>query len=109
MNSGKSMRAEYEAKLAAALEIALDAGVLDRCKAHKVVFEGTGDIQQAHELGGGRLSAGALGRTFDNHDEMSEFINEVVVNHRMEECPRCAEEGDERASSHAASAAALST
>ncbi len=102
------MRDEHEAKLAAALEIALDAGVLDRCMAHRFVFEGPGDIQQAHELGGGRLSTGALGSIFESHDEMSEFINEIVVDHKVEECPRCAEEGEERDSSHAASGAALS-
>jgi len=109
MDSGKRMREEHEAKLAAALEIALDAGVLDRCMAHDFIFEGLGDIQQAHELGGSRLSTGALGRCFESHDEMCDFINEVVVDHSTEECPRCAEKGKERASSHAAGRAALST
>jgi hypothetical protein len=103
------MREEYEAKCAAALEIALDAGVLERCRAHDFIFEGLGDIQQAHELGGGRLSAGALGSCFESHDEMSEFINEIVSNHRMEECPRCAEKATERASVNAAAGAAPST
>ncbi len=82
---------EYDSKLAVALEIALDAGVLDRCVMHDAVFEGDGDLQHAFDLGGARLATGALGQNFDGRDDLNEFIAEVVADHRGEECARCRE------------------
>ena len=90
------MKSEYERKLAVALEIALDAGVLERCMIHDVVFEGVGDIQHAFDLGAARLSTGALGQHFDSQDDMNEFIAEVVADHRSEECRSCREQQTEQ-------------
>lgn len=86
------MASEHESKLAVALEIALDAGVLDRCVIHDVVFEGDGDIEHAFELGGARMATGALGQNFDSRDDLNEFIAEVVSDHRGEECMHCREQ-----------------
>lgn len=90
------MKSEYERKLAVALEIALDAGVLERCMIHDVVFEGVGDIQHAFDLGATRLSTGALGQHFDSQDDLNEFIAEVVADHRSEECRSCGEQQKEQ-------------
>jgi hypothetical protein len=82
---------DYDSNMAVALEIALDAGVLDRCAKHDTVFAGDGDLQHAFDLGGERLATGALGRNFDGRDELNEFIAEVVSDHRGEECVHCRE------------------
>ncbi len=82
---------EHDSKIAVALEIALDAGVLDRCVKHDTVFAGDGDLQHAFDLGEARLATGALGRNFDGRDDLNEFIAEVVADHRGQECVRCRE------------------
>jgi hypothetical protein len=79
---------EHEGKLNVALEIAIVAGVLQRCDSHDdFVFQGNNDIEDAYQVGNARFTAGNLRGTFESRREMTDLIKEVVNDHPAGECP----------------------
>ncbi len=96
MGGTKRMMEDHEQQCGAAIGIALQAGVLERCKFHDdAVFEGAADITEAYKLGNAKFSKGELEGIFDDRKEMTDVIKEVVEDHPAEECPFCAKVRDE--------------
>ena len=89
MGGVKAIIQEREARHAAAIKIALDAGVLKECDFHDFLLVGESDIEDAYRLGNSRFSAHSLGRIFENRIEMTDAIKEVVEDAAVE-CPVCA-------------------
>lgn len=96
MGSNKRMMEEHQEKLDAAMQIALQAGVLKQCIDHEeCVFEGSNNIEDAYKLGNTLFTSGKVNGTFSSRREMTDLIKEVVEAHPSEECPRCAKNWDE--------------
>lgn len=92
MGMAKRLLEEHEAKLSAALRIAIDAGALKVCEYHDdCIFDGGVEIENAYKLGNARFSSGKLDGVFETRREMTDCIKEVVEdNYLAEECPLCA-------------------
>jgi hypothetical protein len=88
MGGYKRMMEDAEAKRAAAIEIAIEAGALKRCEYHDDVYEGSRDFEAAYRLGNTKFSRGEAG-AFENRREMTDYIKEVIEDHPAEECPSC--------------------
>ncbi len=87
----KHMMAEHENKRQFALEITIEAGVLETCEFHEdVVFEGRNDIEEAYRLGNKKYTDNKLSGVFASRREMTDFIKSVVEEHLAEECYCCA-------------------
>lgn len=86
---------EQNAKLEAARQIAVDAGVIDTCEYHSDVYiEGREDIESAYKLGNVRFTQGELAGVFESRREMTDLILEAF-NDSGEECYTCARWRDE--------------
>lgn len=69
----------HQRELAEAMEIAIDAGVLQRCEFHShCVYAGNAEIVDAYKLGNFRFSNGELSGAFASRTAMTECIKEVV-------------------------------
>ncbi|MBL4711144.1 MAG: hypothetical protein JKX75_01345 [Gammaproteobacteria bacterium] len=76
-----------------AMNIAIDAGVLTRCKQHEEVVLNAGrDTQEAFLLGNERFSKGELGNVFTFRREMTDAIKDIVAAHQADTCPNCAKQ-----------------
>ena len=74
MGGAKRMMEENESKRAVALEIALEAGVLEQCEFHEdCIFEGGEEIEAAYKLGNSKMSKGDLGDVFESRREMTDL------------------------------------
>lgn len=82
----------HEHKWQTAIEIALEAGVLQECEYHdSVVFEGSeDDITVAYRLGSNKYTAGNVSDVFRDEKEMKDYIRDVVDDNFCDECPSCA-------------------
>jgi hypothetical protein len=88
MGGVKAMIQARESRHAAAIKIALDAGVLKECDFHDFLLEGDSDIEDAFRLGNSRFSSHSMGSIFENRIEMTDAIKEVVED-AAEKCPVC--------------------
>lgn len=96
MGGAKRLMEEQDAKSAAAIDIALEAGVLKQCEFHEgSIYEGGQDIENAYKLGNHRMSRGELEGVFKSRREMTDAIKEVVDENAAEECYACAKNRDE--------------
>ena len=91
MGGTKRMMEEDEAKRRRAIQIALAAGVLQQCEYHDdCIFEGDEEIKSAYKLANHQFSNGEHVDVFEDREEMTDIIKEVVADHPAEECPSCA-------------------
>ncbi|PCI07131.1 MAG: hypothetical protein COB77_05380 [Gammaproteobacteria bacterium] len=73
-----------------AIKIAIDAGVLTRCKTHADgVFTGAVALTEVYTLGNEQYSKGQLEGVFSLRREMLELLEEVIPEYRVEKCPHC--------------------
>jgi len=96
MGQAKHMMEEMESKRAAALSIAIQAGVIEECEFHDACyFDGGADIEDAYKLGNHLFSQGDVKDAFDSRREMTDLIKEVVEENRVaDECQWCAKNFD---------------
>ncbi len=82
-----------EEKRAAALGIALEAGVLQSCAIHEdTIIGGSGEVEEAYDLGDDKFADGSLKDVFDSPDEMKEYIKAVVEENADGECGQCSKD-----------------
>jgi hypothetical protein len=75
-------------------EIAVQAGVLEKCELHEEVYDPLGgDLEAAYKLGNYKFSRGEVS-SFDDRREMTDAIKDVVEQAAME-CHTCAKWRDE--------------
>jgi len=80
-----------ERKQAMAIEIAIEAEVLERCEHHEdCVIKGGQDIEAAYKLGNARFTAGKLEDIFESEEDVTDTIKKVVSDDVPLECPSCA-------------------
>lgn len=80
-------RQEHQVKVAT--QIALEAGVLQRCPYHETILDSGEDIEGAYRLGNARYSAGTYAKDFSDRREMTDAIKKAVED-RSDECFQCA-------------------
>lgn len=96
MGIAKQSLLNHEHKRNIAIEIAVEAGVLERCEYHNdAVFRGTEEITEAYKLGNIRFTEGEVSNKFNGRREMTDIIKEVVEEDPADECPFCAKIRDE--------------
>ncbi|MHC1750923.1 hypothetical protein [Humidesulfovibrio sp.] len=84
---------EYEEqKEGAAISIALQAGVLNRCEFHQeCLFKGESEILDAYKLGSAMFARGAFKDLFDSQRDVTDMIDKVVAENNLDdECSECA-------------------
>ncbi|PCI09341.1 MAG: hypothetical protein COB77_00025 [Gammaproteobacteria bacterium] len=85
------MKEQQDKQNDVALKIAIDAGVLIRCKKHEeIVFNGGEETQEAYLLGNERFSKGELGDVFTYRRDMTDAIKDTVATHQASTCSSCA-------------------
>ncbi|EKO3434118.1 hypothetical protein ACE34P_002524 [Vibrio fluvialis] len=81
-------------KFDVATDIAIQAGVLQLCEyCDSTVFQGSGDIEDAYDLGADMYASGDLGNVFDSEQDMIDAIENTVQSgdHSGEVCFHCDE------------------
>lgn len=92
MSSIKQYMDEMEWKRDVATNIAIEAGALERCdNCDSTVFQGSGDAEEACDLGSTKFENGELDGIFESEDEMLNAIRETVESgdHAAERCFDC--------------------
>ena len=78
------------ARQSVAADIAVEAGVLERCIGHEeILIDLYGDPQEAYALAKKKLDSGDLDVRFDSIQELKDTIDSVVTE-SGDECPICA-------------------
>jgi len=96
MGGAKRMMEENEARRDIALQIVLEAGVLEQCEFHDdCIYLGGEEIESAFKLANHKASDGKLEGVFENRRQMTDIIKDVVEDHAAEECYACAKNRDE--------------
>jgi hypothetical protein len=96
MGCSKRMMEENEAKRGVAIQIALEAGVLEQCSVHEdCIFMGGKDIEAAYKIGNFKFSKDEYSDVFESRREMTDLIQEIVQDHAGEECYSCAKNSDD--------------
>jgi hypothetical protein len=72
------MMDEHEEHRAWGAQIALEAGVLKRCKFHDCVYYADGEIIPAYKLGNYKFTKGELSNIFSERTEMTDAIKGAV-------------------------------
>lgn len=89
MGGNKRLLEEDEAKRYAAVQFAIELGVLERCEYHDdVVFEGSGDLDAAYRAAAASYKRGEHS-IFASQREFTDYIKLVVRDHPADECPSC--------------------
>jgi len=90
MGQAKRELERLEQQEGIALEIAIKAGVLNRCEFHEdVIFEDSGDTEAAYKLANKMFSSGEVSEHFSTRRELTDTIKKVIEN-AAEECYSCA-------------------
>lgn len=85
----KQLEEQNQHKREIAIQIAIEAEVLERCEYHEeCTFEGGVDISEAYKLGNKKFTNGELLDIFESRREMTDLIKEVVEESPLE-CSRC--------------------
>jgi hypothetical protein len=93
MSVVKRQMERNEEKRAAALGIALEAGVLQSCAIHEdTIIGGSDEVEEAYDLGDDKFADGSLKDVFDSPDEMKEYIKAVVEENADGECGQCSKD-----------------
>ncbi len=91
MGENKRLMEKEDEKRNIAIQIALEAGVLESCKVHNDFNYDTGkDIQHAYKLANANYTNDHYIDVFNDRKEMTDSIKEVVEEHLPVECPYCA-------------------
>ena len=91
MGRAKNEMMRQESLLGEATGIAVDAGVLERCEFHsEIVWDLSGDREDAYKLGNARFSKGELLNHFESRRELTDAIKDAIEQSGMDGCPRCA-------------------
>lgn len=83
---------DMEGRTNLATDIAIRAGVLERCEyCESTVFQGSGDIEDAYKLGNTLFSSGEVSDAFSSRREMTDAIKETVESgdHAADCCYHC--------------------
>lgn len=94
MGMAKRHMEEEESKLNVATDIAIQAGVLQRCEyCESTVFQGNEDIEDAYKLGNTLFTSGEVNGQFESRREMTDFIQGAVQSgdHAADCCYHCHE------------------
>jgi hypothetical protein len=95
MGFAKRLLEEQQRQSGVAMGIAVDAGVLKRCKYHDNVYDAlAGDNTPAYELGNSRFSAGELKGVFSSSKEMAAAIDSAIRDAGVE-CYDCVKHRDD--------------
>lgn len=95
MGYEKRKMEERENQRDVATQIAVEAGVLNRCEFHEEVWDAlAGDNTPAYKLGNYKFSKGELAGVFSDRREMTDAIDAAVEYAGME-CGSCAKLRDE--------------
>ncbi|HBT0399322.1 TPA: hypothetical protein MA053_002474 [Klebsiella pneumoniae] len=83
---------DQQDKFNVATNIAIEAGVLERCEyCEATVFQGDEDIEEAYKLGNTQFSKGKFEGFFESRREMTDAIKDAVESgdHAAECCFHC--------------------
>jgi hypothetical protein len=80
---------DAERKRAIALDLAIEAGALGKCRRHGCTFLGPQPLEEALRLAEGRFKPGALKGPFATREELAAEVGSVVSEHRRADCPLC--------------------
>lgn len=95
MSITKRVLEDRENKYLTALQIAIDAKVVNSCPHHDdVMLEGDNHIDDAYKIGNARITSGEL-TIFNSRREMTDAIKEAVEDNSADECYSCAKHRDE--------------
>ena len=89
MGFAKRQLERQEQQRSSAVDLAVEAGVLERCEHHGIAFEGGVDTESAYKLANGRFTTGALTELFDDRREMTDAIK-LAIEEAPAECYECA-------------------
>jgi hypothetical protein len=91
MSQAKRSLEAQENKRRVAAEIAISAGVINRCEMHKdCLFAADADKAGAYKLGNHKFDNNELEGVFETRLEMTAAIKAAIEdNSGQEECPRC--------------------
>lgn len=90
MGLTKRWMESQEAKREEATDIAVQAGVLERCEFHKdIVYDTFGDPTEAYKLAKAKFAAGELQENYKSLQELTDKIKEVIEE-SSSSCPHCA-------------------
>ncbi|HGG8930515.1 hypothetical protein INF61_16125 [Enterobacter cloacae complex sp. P18RS] len=81
-------------KFNVATDIAISAGVLERCeRCDATVYQGSEDIEEAYKLGNTKFSKGEFGNLFSSRREMTDAIKAAVESgdHAEDCCHYCSD------------------
>tara|TARA_R110001583_G_scaffold9096_7_gene42897 strand:+ start:3602 stop:3907 length:306 start_codon:yes stop_codon:yes gene_type:complete len=93
MSITKRWMEQEEHKLNVATEIAIQAGVLERCEfCESIVYQTGENVEEAYKLGNTQFSRGEL-EAFDSRKEMTDAVKATVENpdHASDCCHHCDE------------------
>lgn len=73
-------------------ELAIEAGILEKCEIHEVIFQNGGDITDAYKLANSKYSRGET-YGFNSRVELTDAIREVMESsdYAGDCCERCYE------------------
>ncbi|MDO6707887.1 hypothetical protein [Photobacterium sp. 1_MG-2023] len=94
MGIAKRHMEHMEDQINVATEIAIEAGVLERCEyCEATVFQGEEDVEEAYKLGSHRFKNGDFGGLFESQLELTDAIKESVESgdHAADMCYHCHE------------------
>lgn len=95
MSAATDAMLHAEAQRQETIEIAIKAGVLERCEIHEEVYDPlNGDYSPAYKLGNYRLSHGLLSVSFTSSRELTDTIKDAIEDSPME-CGYCAKWRDD--------------
>jgi hypothetical protein len=91
MGRAKDEMMRQESQVEEATDIAVKAGVLNRCEYHAdIVWDNFGDPEDAYKIGNAMFSAGELKNHFDSRRELTDAIKTAIKQAGLGPCPICA-------------------
>jgi hypothetical protein len=86
---------DSEQKRSLAVALALEAGVLGKCRRHGCLFLGGEALEAALGLAERRFNQGALKGPFASREELAAEVSSAVAEQRRTDCPLCTKWMDE--------------
>ena len=91
MSRAKDEMMRREEQVREATDIAVEAGVLRRCKLHpEIVLDNYVDHPEAYKLGNALFNAGKLQADFQSRDELNDAIKDAIQASERDGCFVCA-------------------
>lgn len=93
MSQAKRLLEAQEEKRRVAMEIAIAAGVINRCEFHgDCLFMGGAEQESAYKLGNYKFGKNELAHVFETRKEMTDAIKAAIEEIGLEECYRCSQD-----------------